>query len=191
MKFKKAIITGLALSLTLAFSFPISACDDQPEPEKPIDKLNIVDDNNRNWYEIFVRSFCDSGEDGVGDLKGVTLKLDYIEEMGYNGIWLMPICDSTTYHGYDVSDYYTVEKDYGTNDDFKELVREAHARGINVIIDMVINHTSSSNEWFRKATTALKNGETTGDNAKYIEYYNFSQTNQTGYNKENGANWYY
>ncbi len=191
MKFKKTIITGLALSLTLAFSFPISACDDQPEPEKPIDKLNIVDDNNRNWYEIFVRSFCDSGEDGVGDLKGVTLKLDYIEEMGYNGIWLMPICESTTYHGYDVSDYYTVEKDYGTNDDFKELVREAHARGINVIIDMVINHTSSSNEWFRKATTALKNGETTGDNAKYIEYYNFSQTNQTGYNKVNGANWYY
>ncbi len=138
-----------------------------------------------------MRSFCDSGDDGVGDLKGVTMKLDYLKEMGYNGIWLMPICESTTYHGYDVSDYYTVEKDYGTNEDFKELVEEAHARGINVIIDMVINHTSSSNEWFRKATSALANGETSGENAKYVDYYNFSQTNQSGYNKVNGANWYY
>lgn len=192
MKFKRTVFAGLALSLALTLALPFAACDnDEPSEGGGDEPLNIVDDNNRNWYEIFVRSFCDSGDDGVGDLKGVTMKLDYLKEMGYNGIWLMPICESTTYHGYDVTDYYTVEKDYGTNDDFKELVTEAHSRGINVIVDMVINHTSSSNEWFRKATTALKNGETTGDNAKYIEYYNFSATNESGYNKVNGANWYY
>lgn len=192
MKFKRTVFAGLALSLALTLALPFAACDnDDPFEGGGDEPLNIVDDNNRNWYEIFVRSFCDSGDDGVGDLKGVTMKLDYLKEMGYNGIWLMPICESTTYHGYDVTDYYTVEKDYGTNDDFKELVTEAHSRGINVIVDMVINHTSSSNEWFRKATTALKNGETTGDNAKYIEYYNFSATNESGYNKVNGANWYY
>ncbi|MDE5897086.1 MAG: alpha-amylase [Clostridia bacterium] len=192
MKLKRTFFAGLALSLAFALTCPLAGCNRGNSPSNPSDdELNVIDDNNRNWYEIFVRSFCDSGDDGVGDLKGVTMKLDYLAEMGYNGIWLMPICESTTYHGYDVSDYYTVEKDYGTNDDFKELVREAHARGINVIIDMVINHTSSSNEWFRKATTALKNGETTGENAKYIEYYNFSQSSQTGYNQVNGANWYY
>lgn len=161
------------------------------------DELNIIDDNNRNWYEIFVRSFYDSGDDGIGDLKGVTHQLDYIKEMGYNGIWLMPICESTTYHGYDVVDYYTVESDYGTNDDFKELTAEAHKRGINVIVDMVLNHTSGGNDWFQRATRALKNGETEGENAKYIEYYNFQQVKGTssapnGYNKVNDSvDWYY
>ncbi len=143
--------------------------------------LNILDDNYRNWYEIFVRSYFDSGDDGIGDLKGVTQKLDYIEEMGYNGIWLMPVCESTTYHGYDVVDYYTVEKDYGTNDDMKELVREAHARGINVIVDMVFNHTSGANAWFKSAVSALQKGETEGADAAYLEYYNFSERQLSGY----------
>ncbi len=176
------------VSLFLALSLPLAACGDGAGDGS----LHILDDNYRNWYEIFVRSYCDSGEDGVGDLKGVTSKLDYISEMGYNGIWLMPVCESTTYHGYDVVDYYTVERDYGTNDDMKELVREAHARGIHVIVDMVLNHSSSANEWFQKATAALKNGETTGENAKYLDYYRFSQTEQSGYRPVSGADgWYY
>ena len=159
MKFKRKLFVGLALASALVFAVLPAACDRKPASDGTDEKLNIIDDNNRNWYEIFVRSFCDSGDDGVGDIKGVTLKLDYLKEMGYNGIWLMPVCESTTYHGYDVTDYYTVEKDYGTNEDFKEMVRQAHSRGINVIVDMVINHTSSSNDWFRKASNALKSGE--------------------------------
>ena len=184
---KRNLLATAALALTLAL--PFAACTPNSNSDT---KLNIIDDNNRNWYEVFVRSYCDSGDDGIGDLKGLTSKLDYIDDMGFNGIWLMPICESTTYHGYDVVDYCTVEKDYGTNADFKEFVQEAHKRGINVIIDMVLNHTSSANEWFKKATTALRNGETTGDNAKYIEYYNFSHTESTGYRAVSGtSDWYY
>ena len=170
---KRTIFPALALLLALALALPLAACGEKEE------ELNILDDNYRNWYEIFVRSYCDSGDDGVGDLKGVTSKLDYISEMGYNGIWLMPVCESTTYHGYDVVDYYTVEKDYGTNEDFKELTREAHARGINVIVDMVFNHTSGSNAWFKSAVSALQKGETEGADAAYLEYYNFSERQLT------------
>ena len=180
MRAKKIIASVLALSFACAGLVAFGGCGG--EPDTPVNggtvdngQLNIIDDNNRNYYEIFVRSFWDSGDDGIGDLKGVTHQLDYLKEMGYNGIWLMPIMESTTYHGYDVADYYTVEGDYGTNEDFKELTEEAHKRGINVIIDMVINHSSSANEWFRKATTALKNGETEGENAKYRDYYTFKQ----------------
>ena len=80
------------------------------------------DDNYRTWYEIFVYSFCDSNGDGIGDLAGVTSKLDYLQELGVNGIWLMPIHPSTSYHKYNVSDYYAIDPAYGTMDDFKELL---------------------------------------------------------------------
>jgi alpha-amylase len=102
-------------------------------------------------YEVFVRSFYDSNGDGTGDLNGVTQKLDYIKGLGASCIWLMPIMVSPSYHGYDVVAYYTVEPAYGTNDDFKRLVAAAHARGIAVLIDMVLNHTSSENPWFKAA----------------------------------------
>ncbi len=102
-------------------------------------------------YEVFVRSFYDSNGDGTGDLNGLTQKLDYIKGLGASCIWLMPIMASPSYHGYDVSDYYTVELAYGTNDDFKRLVAAAHGRGLAVLIDMVLNHTSSENPWFKAA----------------------------------------
>jgi alpha-amylase len=102
-------------------------------------------------YEVFVRSFYDSNGDGTGDLNGLTQKLDYIKGLGASCIWLMPIMASPSYHGYDVSDYYTVEPAYGTNDDLKRLVEAAHARGLAVLIDMVLNHTSSENPWFKAA----------------------------------------
>ena len=81
-------------------------------------------------YEVFVRAFYDSDGDGIGDLNGLTRKLDYIDSLGASCIWLMPVAQSPSYHGYDVSDYYTVEPDYGTNQDFQRLVTEAHRRGI-------------------------------------------------------------
>jgi len=112
--------------------------------------------NDAVFYEIFVRSFYDSDGDGSGDIAGLIQKLDYLndgdpdttDDLGVTGIWLMPIFQSPSYHGYDVVDYYTVEEDYGTNEDFLRLMEEAHNRGIRVIVDMVFNHTSNQHPWF-------------------------------------------
>ena len=82
------------------------------------------DDNYRTYYEIFVYSFCDSNGDGIGDLQGVISKLDYLEELGIRGIWLMPIHPSTSYHKYNVSDYYAIDPQYGTMEDFEQLIAE-------------------------------------------------------------------
>jgi glycosidase len=109
--------------------------------------------SNGVCYEVFVRSFFDSNGDGIGDLPGLTSRLDYIKGLGANCIWLMPVMQSPSYHGYDTTDFYNVNKDYGTNDDFKKLMQEAHARGINVLIDLVINHTSDQHPWFKEAQT--------------------------------------
>lgn len=95
------------------------------------------------FYEIFVRSFFDSNGDGIGDFNGITGKLDYLQNLGVNAIWLMPIHPSPTYHGYDVINYHDVNPDYGTLEDFKHLLKEAHQRGMHVIIDLVLNHTSN------------------------------------------------
>ena len=102
-------------------------------------------------YEVFVRSFYDSNGDGIGDLRGLTQKLDYISGLGADCVWLMPVAESPSYHGYDVTDYYKVEPDYGTNDDFKAFVAAAHKRHIRVLVDMVLNHTSSEHPWFQEA----------------------------------------
>ncbi len=115
--------------------------------------------NDVIFYQIFVRSFYDSDGDGIGDFQGLIQKLDYLndgdptttDDLGIGGIWLMPIFPSPSYHGYDVTDYYDVNPDYGTMDDFKQLLAEAHQRGIRVIVDFVINHTSSQHPWFIEA----------------------------------------
>ena len=107
--------------------------------------------NDTVFYEIFVRSFYDSNGDGIGDFNGITQKLDYLQGMGVTGLWLMPIYPSPTYHGYDATDYYSVNPEYGTMDDFKNLLSEAHQRGIRVIDDLVLDYTSSQNPWFLDA----------------------------------------
>jgi glycosidase len=115
--------------------------------------------NDRIFYEIFVRSFQDSDADGVGDLKGLISRLDYLndgnpdttDDLGVTGIWLMPVAESPSYHGYDVVDYMTIDEEYGTRDDFDRLLEEAHKRGIKVIVDLVMNHTSSQHPWFLEA----------------------------------------
>ena len=158
-------------------------------------ELNIIDDNYRNYYEIFVYSFYDTNGDGIGDLNGVTKKLDYIKDMGFNGIWLMPIMPSTTYHKYDVVDYYNIDEEYGTLEDFKNLLKEAHDRDIRVIIDFVMNHSSKQNPWFQEACSYLRDlgeGEDVDIAAcPYVDYYHFSKENQSGYRKVAGADWYY
>ncbi|HYK73906.1 MAG TPA: alpha-amylase family glycosyl hydrolase, partial [Pseudoneobacillus sp.] len=130
---------------------------------------------HRVYYEIFVRAFADSNGDGIGDLNGVTKQLDYLKEMGIGGIWLMPINPSPSYHGYDVTDYKDVNKDYGTLEDMKKLVSEAHKRDIKVVMDLVMNHTSKEHPWFKKALTV---------DPKYRDYYVWSDettnTNEVG-----------
>ncbi|HEY0371237.1 MAG TPA: alpha-amylase family glycosyl hydrolase [Thermoanaerobaculia bacterium] len=118
--------------------------------------------NGAVFYEIFVRSFNDSNGDGIGDLNGLIAKLDYLNDgnpatttdLGVEGIWLMPIFESPSYHGYDTTDYETIERDYGTNADFQRLLDEAHRRGIRVIVDFVVNHTSDQHPWFAESASS-------------------------------------
>lgn len=105
----------------------------------------------RVCYEIFVRSFCDSNGDGIGDLNGIRSKLDYLQDLGVEAIWLTPIHPSDTYHKYDVHDYYAVDPEYGTLDDFRALLDDLHQRSMHLYMDLVINHTSSQHPWFREA----------------------------------------
>jgi len=117
--------------------------------------------NDAVFYEVFVRSFYDSDADGIGDLQGLIQWLDYLndgdpatfDDLGVTGLWLMPVAESPSYHGYDVVDYRQIEQDYGTNADFEHLVEEAHRRGIKIIVDLVMNHTSKEHPWFVDAVT--------------------------------------
>lgn len=125
------------------------------------------------FYEIFVRSFADSDGDGVGDFRGLTAKLDVLNDgdpetdtdLGVTGIWLMPIHPSPSYHGYDVTDYRGVNPDYGTMEDFERFLAEAHRRGIRVIIDFVLNHSAKAHPWFQDALG--------GPEAEHRDWYTF------------------
>lgn len=173
-------------------------------------QLNVIDDNYRTYYEVFLYSFYDSDGDGIGDLRGLTEKLDYINDgddstdtdMGFNGIWLMPIMKSTTYHKYDVVDYYSIDEEYGTIEDFKELILECDKRGIKVIVDMPFNHTSAQHEWFQSALNSLKVEDCGQEECsieglckkhnKYCGYYNFTQEKTSDVYYETGTEgWYY
>ena len=119
-------------------------------------------------YQIYPRSFYDSNNDGIGDLNGITEKLDYLKNLGITLIWVCPIFKSPMDdNGYDISDYYDVNPEFGTKEDLEKLIKEAEKRGIKVILDLVINHTSDEHEWFLEA---LKNPE-----SKYRNYYIFKR----------------
>ena len=179
---KKRVIS-LLLLVSMAVSLMAGCGEKSQVTENKISykydqELNVVDDNYRNYYEIFVGSFYDSDGNGMGDLQGIIEKLDYIEYMGFNGIWMMPIMQSPSYHKYDVTDYMSIDTQYGTLADFEALVEACHERGINVVIDMVINHSSTNNKWFKEACDYLKTleeGETANPGVcPYVEYYHFS-----------------
>lgn len=147
--------------------------------------------NDAVFYEVFVRSFYDQNGDGKGDLKGLIAKLDYLNDgdstthtdLGVTALWLMPIMPSPSYHGYDVVNYRAINSDYGTNADFTTLIQEAHKRGIKVIIDLVMNHTSSQNPWFTQSA-----GSTS---SSYRNWFRWSTTNTGGqWNYNNGAYYY-
>jgi glycosidase len=149
--------------------------------------------NDTVFYEVFVRSFFDSDADGIGDLNGLIAKLDYLndgdpnttQDLGVTGLWLMPIHPSPTYHGYDVADYYTVRKQYGSLDNFKRLMAEAHRRGLRVIIDLVPNHTSKYHSWFQAALDP---------DSEYRDWYVWSPTKPDparGWHPSDRGDWYY
>ncbi len=146
----------------------IVIAEEVKETEENVTGINPKWAETTVFYEIFVRSFADSNGDGIGDFKGIEENLDYLEELGIGAIWLMPIMETTTYHGYDVVDYYTTNPDYGTMEEFDSLVEACHERDIKIIIDFVANHTSSENLWFREA---LKD-----ENSKYRNYYTIEET---------------
>ena len=127
---------------------------------------------NTDWrtstisYEIFVRSFCDSDGDGIGDFRGIASKASYLKDLNVGCVWLMPIHKSPSYHGYDIIDYYSTNEDYGTIDDFKYMLDVLHQNDIKVLIDFVANHSSSQNKWF---IDALSNPD-----SPYADYYEFT-----------------
>jgi alpha-amylase len=165
----KPILRTACLSLVVVSCAP-------PAPETAPQVADADWTRGAVCYEIFVRSFSDSDGDGIGDLNGLTAKLDYVNDgnpasqsdLGASCIWLMPVAESPSYHGYDVADYYRIERDYGTNDDFKRFVAEAHRRGIKVIVDMVLNHASSEHPSFQ---AALRD-----PSSPYRSWYRFSPT---------------
>lgn len=113
-------------------------------------------------YEVPVRAYCDSNGDGIGDFAGLTEKLDYLEELGITAIWILPFFPSPLRDdGYDISDYRDVNYIYGNLDDFKTFLDAAHERGIRVIIELVVNHTSDQHPWFQRARR-LPKGKRTG-----------------------------
>lgn len=116
----------------------------------PLNLRNKGNINNKEgiYYEIFVRSFADSNNDGLGDINGITNKLDYLKDLGIDGLWLTPIFSSPSYHGYDVISFYDINPDYGSEEDLKNLINEAHKRNMKIILDFPINHTSTLNKWF-------------------------------------------
>lgn len=162
----------------------LSACIRQPAPV-PVSPVTGMPQGTHGlpwwsdtvFYQIFVRSFYDSNGDGIGDFNGIIEKLDYLNDgnpettsdLGVTGLWLMPIFPSPSYHGYDVTDYYSVNPQYGTMQDFKNLIAEAHKRGIRVTIDLVINHTSIRHPWFIESQS--------GDESPKRDWYIWSKDN--------------
>jgi glycosidase len=148
----------------------------QPTSTVPVSTLG----DNTAWfsdtvlYSVFVRSFRDSNGDGIGDLQGVIDGLDYIQSLGANTIWLLPVFKSPSYHGYDTTDYYTVNPDYGTNADLIRLIQAVHKRHMRILLDYVVNHTSDQHPYFKDA---LGNPA-----SQYSDYYTWLDDGHTKYN---------
>jgi len=176
-----AILTGCVTSTPAPTDTPIPtvAPTATPDPYAGTDGFRWW--NDTVFYELFVRSFRDSDGDGIGDFNGIIEKLDYLEELGIKGLWLMPINPSPSYHGYHVTDYYDVNSDYGTMDDFKRLLDEAHKHDIKIIIDFVFNHTSTQHPWFQSALTP---------GSPYHDWYIWSDTDPGTRGPWNQQVWY-
>ena len=147
----------------------LSACTSPQLGQEPVEQDATAQEKEvSRWpkavtYEIFVQSFADSDGDSIGDIKGMTQKLPYLQDLGVKAVWLMPMHPSPSYHKYDVTDYYNIHPDYGTLEEFKAFVEQAHQHGIKVVIDLVVNHTGRDHPWFQEA---MKNPD-----SPYRDYY--------------------
>ena len=158
------------------------------DPNPPgIERDDISQYNAKEWdgikrggvfYEIFVRSFADSNGDGIGDLNGITAKLDYLNQIGISGIWLTPIHPSPSYHGYDVEDYLSVKPEFGPMNDLEELVKKAKSLNIKIILDLVLNHTPKTHPWFIDAISSQE--------SRYRDYYLISPSDLVSSNISSG-----
>lgn len=134
-------------------------------------------------YQIYTKSFNDTNGDGIGDLQGIIEKLDYIQSLGADTLWLNPIYVSPDVdNGYDIADYYQINPQYGTMEDFKRLLEEVHRRGMRLIMDMVLNHTSDEHEWFRQSRSSKDN--------QYRDYYIW-RPGKNGKEPNNWGNYFY
>lgn len=177
----------------------LTSCGGDNSAGDPVDTLEVhpSTDKYRNYYEIFVTSFCDSDDDGFGDLQGIISKLDYLNDgdpttdtdLGIDGIWLTPIMPSASYHKYDVDDYFNIDSAFGTLDDFDQLVKQCHKRGIKLIIDMVLNHCSSYHPLFKSACKQALEGNLDGD-ARYFEIAHYDENPGDAYTSI-GKGYYY
>lgn len=149
---KKKIIIFSTIFLLF---FGLTACQKEPDYSKIY--------QNDIYYNLFVRSFADSDGDGIGDLNGVTENLDYLEELGITAIWLLPIFESPSYHGYDTTDYFKIQPEYGTMEDFDNLLLKAKEKNIKIMLDLVLNHTSDQHPWYVSAYN--------DPSSPYYEYY--------------------
>ena len=184
-KLRSALLIALAALTVLGSCGTKEAVEPEKKPSVPDEAIVEYDDKYKNFYEIFVRSFCDSDGDGYGDFNGIVKKLDYLKpagsassvnSLGVNGIWLMPVCPSPSYHKYDISDYCAVDPMYGSMEDFENLVQKCHDRNMTLIIDMVLNHSSKEHEWFKAFCDVIHAQQTGTESAydeKYGEYYSY------------------
>ena len=176
---KKTI--SLLLVILLAASSVLAGCSSKEYTDPTLKiETSASTDKYRNYYQIFVNSFCDSDGDQVGDLQGIISQLDYLndgdpntdDDLGVDGIWLTPIMPSKSYHKYDVENYYDIDPDFGTLETFDTLVEECHKRGIKLIMDLVLNHSSSEHPYYLKAVEEISKGVRDG----YAEYYEIHET---------------
>ena len=177
------------LALLLALSLLLAGCGTATEQtetageaiEEHIPVTDPIDDNYRTFYQVFVGSFSDSNRDGIGDLRGVINRMDYLndgditsgESLGVQGIWLSPIFSSPSYHKYDATSYYEIDWRFGTMEDLQELIRLCDQRNVKLILDLVINHTSSKHEWFLRFKEARMNGDVEDP---YYDFYSCATT---------------
>lgn len=154
----------------LAAVIAMTACSGAAKGDILNREVQLTTDKMRTYYQIFPYSFADSNGDGIGDLQGITAKLDYIENLNFDGLWLTPVHQSTTYHKYDVVDYQSIDIQFGTMDDYDALVQACHERGMTILMDVVFNHTSIKHPWFTESISAYMRGDTAN---RYYSYYNF------------------
>ena len=162
----KKLLPFLFVSMVFAIS-----CNSNNQQNMSINKSDTTNLDRKWWkeavvYQIYPRSFKDSNGDGVGDLKGITSKLDYIKSLGIDVVWFNPIFSSPNGdNGYDISDYENIMQQFGTMDDFNALLKGMHDRGLKLVMDLVVNHSSDQHEWFKQSRSSRDN--------PYRDYYHW------------------